>query len=100
MAFGLKREELNTWKVRVANGEVAFLTHYWYDHRFPNVTSVTKVGCSNLAKLKAWGKKHQLSPEWIDQHPSYPHYDLIGEKQKEILEKENKLEHLKRFSPD
>ena len=46
MAFGIKRHELNEWKRKTLNGEIAFLTHYWYDQRFPEYYSVTKVGCN------------------------------------------------------
>lgn len=78
MAFGVKREELNEWKRKVLAGEVAFLTHYWFDPRFPESRCVTKVGCSNLEKLKIWGSKYGLKPEWMDRKDSYPHFDLMG----------------------
>ncbi len=42
MAFGVKREELNRWKQAVKRGEIAFLTHYWLDDRFPEAKTVTK----------------------------------------------------------
>ena len=32
MAFGIKKDELNEWKSKVRNGEIAFLTHYWLIH--------------------------------------------------------------------
>ncbi|WP_053219550.1 hypothetical protein [Virgibacillus senegalensis] len=97
MAFGLKREELNQWKVDVANGEIAFLTHYWLDSRFPGCDTVTKVGCADLDKLIKWGNKYDLDPRWIHRDEKYPHYDLFGERQKQILTSENQWGQLKRF---
>ncbi|RYG71815.1 hypothetical protein EU245_12710 [Lentibacillus lipolyticus] len=97
MAFGLKRRELEEWKAHVEKGQIAFLTHYWMDERFPGCDTVTKAGCSNLEKLVAWGKKYELSPEWIHQDNQYPHFDLFGEKQKQILKQEGKWEQIKRF---
>jgi hypothetical protein len=94
MAFGIKRQELYEWKRKVKEGQIAFITHYWIDDRFPNYKTVTKVGCSDMDKLIAWGKQHGLKPEWIDgRNKAYPHYDLLGEKQIEILTKEG-LRHL------
>lgn len=98
MAFGLDRKELNEWKRSVANGEIAFLTHYWKDERFPGCFTVTKVGCNDLDKLIAWGKKYQLNKTWIDHRPKYPHFDLFGQPQKEILVKEALLDHIERFN--
>ncbi len=60
MAFGIKRNELNEWKRAVLNGEVAFLTHYWLDDRYPDVNTVTKAGCGNIDKLAEWGKQYGL----------------------------------------
>ncbi|MNI73045.1 hypothetical protein D3C73_1290220 [compost metagenome] len=97
MAFGISRTELTEWKRKVSEGEIAFLTHYWLDPRFPNVKSVTKVGCANLERLEAWCKKHGLNPTYIHNRMEYPHYDLMGTKQVEILEKEKLYEHLQRF---
>ncbi|PEC46021.1 hypothetical protein CON11_12460 [Priestia megaterium] len=97
MAFGIKRPELNAWKAAVKRGEIAFLTHYWLDERFPHATTVTKVGCSDLNKLIKWGKKYGIPPKYIDNRSAYPHFDLLGERQKEIMKKENQLEQLKRF---
>jgi len=51
MAFGITKEQLMSWKKLVKRGEIAFLTHYWYDERFPQYHTVTKVGCSNINKL-------------------------------------------------
>lgn len=98
MAFGIKREELTHWKYKVKKGEIAFITHYWHDVRFKNCHTVTKVGCKDLKKLADWGNKYALKKEWIDMHPLYPHFDLFGEKQKEILIKEGLHHHLKRFN--
>ncbi|RXT07809.1 hypothetical protein [Ammoniphilus sp. CFH 90114] len=97
MAFGIKREELNLWKQRVAAGEVAFLTHYWQHPRFPEMKTVTKAGCADIERLIAWGMKYDLKKEWIHQRLGYPHFDLLGERQQVILESEGLLDHLKRF---
>ena len=92
MAFGIKRTELMEWKQKVSEGQIAFLTHYWLDDRFPNYKTVTKVGCRNLEKLGRWGKQYGLKPEWIDhRNKDYPHFDLIGDRQVEILTKEGLL---------
>lgn len=97
MAFGLKREELMKWKETVAKGEIAILTHYWLDDRFPGCHTVTKVGCSDIQKLQEWGKKYQLAPEWIHHDGKHPHYDLFGERQKEVLMKEGRWDQIERF---
>jgi hypothetical protein len=97
MAFGIKREELMVWKEKVKKGEIAFLTHYWYDPRFPDIKSVTKVGCADLKRLIAWGKKHNIPAKYIDHRSDYPHFDLFGVRQVEILTNENMLEQLHRF---
>ena len=78
MAFGINREQLNTWKKAVRNGEIAFLTHYWIDERFPGCKTVTKVGCVNLEKLIQWGAAYGLKEEWIDMRADYPHFDLVA----------------------
>jgi hypothetical protein len=89
MAFGINRQELKEWKEKIESGEIAFLTHYWLDDRFPGSKTVTKVGCNDIQKLVEWGKQYGLKPEWIDKRKeNYPHYDLFGEIQKEILENE------------
>lgn len=89
MAFGIKRDELNDWKARIRRGEIAFLTHYWIDDRFPGCKTVTKVGCNDLQKLAEWGKNHGLKPEWIDRRKKdFPHFDLFGARQAEILKAE------------
>ncbi|RKQ37579.1 hypothetical protein [Oceanobacillus halophilus] len=98
MAFGLKREELKAWKEKVSNGEIGILTHYWMDNRFPGSYTVTKVGCKDVPKLIAWGEKYGLDPTWIHQDEKYPHYDLFGEYQANILLQENQWEQIKRFN--
>ncbi len=97
MAFGIKREELTAWKEAVTRGEIAYLTHYWLDPRFPGITSVTKVGSADLERLEAWCRGNGLNPAYIHNRPPYPHYDLIGPKQKEILRRERLWDHLERF---
>ncbi|MCY8818320.1 hypothetical protein MOE19_16510, partial [Bacillus atrophaeus] len=96
-AFGLHRGELNRGKQAVKRGEIAFLTHYWLDDRFPEAKTVTKVGCSDLEKLSSWGEKYGLKKEWIHKRDEFPHYDLLGETQKMILERERLTDHLSRF---
>lgn len=97
MAFGIKRDEMERWKAAVARGEIAYLTHFWVDRRFPGIRTVTKVGCSDLAKLSRWCKVHGLNPRHIHARTEFPHYDLMGAKQREVLLKENQLEQLERF---
>lgn len=95
MAFGIKRRELLDWKQKIDNGEIAFLTHYWIDDRFPGYKTVTKVGCLDLEHLAAWGKKYGLKKEWIHHRKDgYSHFDLIGSKQKEILLLEGLHDHI------
>ncbi|RDW19579.1 hypothetical protein CWR48_07610 [Oceanobacillus arenosus] len=98
MAFGIKREELMAWKKNVENGEIDFLTHYWQDERFPNCNTVTKVGCSDIEKLKTWGRKYGLEENWIDMREQYPHFDLFGVHQEEVLRNEGKWDQLSRFN--
>lgn len=98
LAFGIDRKELMNWKLKVKNGEIAFITHYWLDDRFPGCHTVTKVGCNDLAKLIIWGRKYGLQAEWIHQRQTYPHFDLFGEKQKEVLMKEKIWEQIERFN--
>ncbi|WGG43612.1 hypothetical protein [Rossellomorea sp. DA94] len=98
MAFGLTKQELNGWKQQVRNGQIAFLTHYWLDERFPDVRSVTKVGCCNIDALSRWGQKYGLKKEWIHQRKDgFPHFDLLGDIQYEILMKEGLQDHISRF---
>jgi hypothetical protein len=98
MAFGLKRHELVAWREAVSRGEIAFLTHYWLDDRFPGCKTVTKVGCADVERLIKWGMQYGLKPEWIDYKEAYPHFDLFGMHQVAILRKENMLDHLQRFA--
>ncbi|MEC0181110.1 hypothetical protein P4H61_06315 [Paenibacillus peoriae] len=97
MAFGITRQELTAWKREVSRGEIAFLTHYWLDNRFPGITTVTKVGCSDLDKLRLWCNNNGLDPRYIHQRQPYPHFDLIGSKQTEILRKYGMSDQLNRF---
>jgi hypothetical protein len=95
MAFGIKRQEVRDWKQKIDDGEIAFLTHYWLDDRFPGCKTVTKVGCHDLEKLAEWGRKYGLKKEWIhNRRDGYSHFDLIGERQKEILHKERLQNHI------
>ncbi|WP_163972156.1 hypothetical protein [Oceanobacillus halotolerans] len=98
MAFGLKKAELHKWKKKVKNGEIAFLTHYWLDDRFPGCYTVTKVGCIDREKLIKWGTYYNLQPEWIHDDKDFPHFDLFGDKQKEILKKEKLEDHIDKFN--
>lgn len=97
MAFGVKRQEIQQWKAMVSNGTIAYLTHYWVEPRFPTITTVTKVGCSDLKKLMSWCEGYGLSPQYIHQRNDYPHFDLIGHKQKEILYNEQLWDQINRF---
>lgn len=97
MAFGIKRAELESWKEAVKYGEIAFLTHYWIDERFPGCKTVTKVGCSDINRLIKWGEQYGLKSEWIDYKAGYPHFDLFGHYQETIMRSENKLSQLNRF---
>ncbi|WNQ12046.1 hypothetical protein MJA45_03005 [Paenibacillus aurantius] len=97
MAFGVTRDELARWKADVLEGRLAFLTHYWYDERFPGIRTVTKVGCADKGRLAEWCRANELNPIYIHQRPPFPHYDLMGPRQKEILLREGLLDHLERF---
>ncbi|WP_246939565.1 hypothetical protein [Bacillus pinisoli] len=98
MAFGIKRTELEEWKLKVLEGsEVVFLTHYWLHPKYPQIKTVTKAGSANLDLLIEWGKKYGLQPEWIHRREKYPHFDLIGETQIDILVKEGINNQLERF---
>lgn len=97
MAFGITRDELNRWKEAVSRGEIAYLTHYWLDIRFPDVRTVTKVGCSDSVRLSEWCVSHGLNPRYIHNRPPFPHFDLMGRKQSEILRQEQLWDHLQRF---
>ena len=97
MAFGIKREELESWKRAVEKGDIAFLTHYWFDPRFPSNKTITKVGCSNLQILSDWCVASGLNPRYIHNRQPFPHFDVIGAKQYEVLTREGKWEILTRF---
>jgi hypothetical protein len=97
MAFGISRTEMNDWKQKVSRGVIAFLTHYWIDERFPEITTVTKAGCSNITRLRECCFSNGLNPRHIHHRTDFPHFDLIGYKQKEILEKEQLWEQIARF---
>ncbi|WP_178018795.1 hypothetical protein [uncultured Paenibacillus sp.] len=97
MAFGVSREELEAWKRTVARGEIGFLTHFWLDSRFPGAKTVTKVGCSDLDRLKAWCEAHDLPAQYIHNRSPFPHFDLIGPKQREVLREEGLWDQLERF---
>nr|WP_263326684.1 hypothetical protein [Neobacillus sp. Marseille-Q6967] len=95
MAFGINRRDLVRWKQKIDQGEIAFLTHYWLDDRFPGSKTVTKVGCHDLDRLAEWGKKYGLRKEWIHhRRDGYSHFDLIGERQRDILQKEGLHDHI------
>jgi len=98
MAFGIDRRQLNEWKEKVARGEIAYLTHYWIDDRFPGMKTVTKVGCRDVAKLIDWCKRHGLNPRYIHLRDDYPHFDLLGPMQESILRKEGLWDHIERFN--
>lgn len=97
MAFGISRAELNEWKRKVSSGQIAFLTHYWHDPRFPQFRTVTKVGCADLERLAAWCRSHGLNPGYIHHRPPFPHFDLMGPRQTDILVAEQLWSHLERF---
>lgn len=97
MAFGVKRDELERWKAKASSGEIAFLTHYWHEPRFKGINTVTKVGCDDLEKLADWCIANGLDPRYIHRRDPFPHFDLIGAKQVEILQREGVREQLERF---
>ncbi len=81
--------------MKIDQGEIAFLTHFWLDDRFPDSKTVTKVGCSDLEKLIQWGRQYGLKPEWLDiRQDGYSHFDLLGQKQREILTNEGLIDHI------
>lgn len=97
MAFGINRSELKAWKQKVKNNEIAFLTHYWLDDRFPGCDTVTKVGCRDIEKLVTWGKQYGLEEIWVHERKKFPHFDLFGNIQLKILESEQKWGHIEKF---
>lgn len=95
MAFGIKRGDVLEWKQQIDQGKIAFLTHYWLDDRFPSCKTVTKVGCKDLDHLAEWGSKYGLKKEWIHHRKDgYSHFDLLGDRQRAILEAEGISERL------
>ncbi|MFA9559596.1 hypothetical protein ACERII_19990 [Evansella sp. AB-rgal1] len=97
MAFGLKKSDIEKWKKRANEGEVAFITHFWFDERFPQYRTVTKAACANKDTLIQWGQKYNLKPEWIHDRKDFPHFDLLGDRQRDILKKENQYEQLEKL---
>ncbi|OLN21577.1 hypothetical protein BTO30_13915 [Domibacillus antri] len=98
MAFGINRIDVERWKRELEQGHITFLTHYWYDERFPHCRTVTKAGCIHVDKLIEWGDQYGLRPDWIDmRNPSRPHYDLLGDKQLFILKQEGLHHHIRKF---
>jgi hypothetical protein len=97
MAFGITRQEMEQWKAAVTRGEIAFLTHYWIDPRFPDMRTVTKVGCADMEKLTRWCLDNGLNPQYIHARSQFPHFDLLGPKQREVLLLTNQQEQLERF---
>ncbi|KIL45311.1 hypothetical protein [Jeotgalibacillus soli] len=99
MAFGIRRVEINDWKQSIDQGNIAFLTHYWRDDRFPHYNTVTKVGAKEIEKLVRWGMKYDLKREWIHiRKDGYSHFDLLGELQYRILIDEGRNDHISRFN--
>ncbi|MFJ7638274.1 hypothetical protein [Peribacillus sp. NPDC097225] len=95
MAFGIKRVDVINWKRQIDQGKIAFLTHYWLDDRFPGCKTVTKVGCKDMNRLAEWGEKYGLRKEWIHHRKDgYSHFDLLGDRQRDILKAEDIKERL------
>nr|WP_245247385.1 MULTISPECIES: hypothetical protein [unclassified Paenibacillus] len=88
---------MTQWKEAVTRGEIAFITHFWLEPRFPGINTVTKVGCTNLERLSEWCATNGLDPRYIHNRDPFPHFDLIGSKQIEILQKERLWDQLERF---
>jgi hypothetical protein len=97
MAFGINRAELLLWKNKVSSGEIAYLTHYWVEPRFPGIRTITKVGCADMERLIEWCRRWDIHPGYIHRREAYPHFDLMGPKQKEILQAEGEWEQIRRF---
>lgn len=97
MAFGINKAELERWKADVSRGHIAFLTHFWYDPGLPDITTVTKVGCADFERLTDWCRKHGLNPAYIHRRDHFPHFDLLGKAQMEVLKTEGLWEHIRRF---
>ena len=56
MAFGINRQQLKAWKNAVRREEIAFLTHYWLDERFPDSKYSHKSRMRDVEKLITVGK--------------------------------------------
>ncbi|MDQ0299248.1 hypothetical protein J2S78_001668 [Salibacterium salarium] len=97
MAFGINKRELENWKQQAQKEEIALITHFWYDPKFPHYHSVTKAANSNVNKLAEWGLQYGLKPEWIHHRDPFPHFDLLGEKQVQVLKEEGKYSQIERF---
>ncbi|PPA71944.1 hypothetical protein [Jeotgalibacillus proteolyticus] len=98
MAFGIDKKKLADWKKAIDSGEIAFITHYWLDSRFPEAKTVTKAGAKDLDMLASWGEKYGLRKEWIHiRKDGYSHFDLLGDRQIDILKKEGLNDHLIKF---
>lgn len=100
MAFGIDKYELNNWKARAKSGEIAIITHYWLDERFPDCDSVTKVACGNYQKLVQWGRAYGLREKWIHERGKLSHFDLFGDHQKRVLLAEGLHGQWKKFIDD
>ncbi|PSL51330.1 hypothetical protein B0H94_101244 [Salsuginibacillus halophilus] len=98
MAFGISKEELSAWKRKAERGEIAIITHFWRDDRFPNMRTVTKAACSDRQALVAWGQAYGLKSQWIHDRAPYPHFDLFGDWQCDILKAEGLEAHMYRFN--
>lgn len=84
----MTKTELSRWKATAKQGHVSFLTHFWYDTRFPEYKTVTKAACANRETLVTWGKKYGLKEKWIHDRNEFPHFDLLGDIEKQVLIKE------------
>ncbi|QKS71330.1 hypothetical protein FLK61_31990 [Paenalkalicoccus suaedae] len=94
MAFGVTKDELRQYKIQAASGEIAFLTHFWFDERFPQHQTVTKAASNDKQRLIEWGKQYGLKEEWIHDDGHFPHFDLIGSTEWHVLHQENKADKL------
>lgn len=97
MAFGITRAELAAWKAKVRQGEVSLLTHFWLHPRYPSIKTVTKAGCADLNALLTWGEPYELERKHLHLRNEFPHFDLIGDKQGEILAREGLWDQIIRF---
>ena len=64
---------------------------------FRVVKPLRKPGALTLKNWVRWGERYGLKREWIDMRDDYPHFDLFGEHEREILVKEGLSAQLKRF---